>query len=241
LDYLAMRFMAEGWSTKKLIKALMLTATYRMSSVPLSPETETKDPANLLLHRMPIQRLEGEVIRDSLLALGGNLDATMYGPSVPAYIPPFQRNRRSPKHSGPMDGNRRRTVYLEVRRNHLLSIATAFDMPLPDTTIGKRTVSNLPAQALIMMNDPFVVDQARVWSERLLDGEPATFEALTESLYQHALARSPRSEERETLLAFVTAQAKLYNVPVEGAWQDSRVLADLCHTVFMLKEFIYVG
>jgi hypothetical protein len=241
LDYLAVRFVEDGWSTKRLIKALMLTETYRMSSVPIAPDTEAKDPANILLHRMPVQRLEGEIIRDSLLALGGNLDTTMYGPPVPAYIPPFERNRRSPGHSGPIDGNRRRTVYLEVRRNHLLSMATAFDMPVPDTTIGGRTVSNLPAQALIMMNDPFVVDQARIWSERLLDEAPETFVALTESLYESALARAPRPDERDTLAAFVAAQAALYSVPSEDAWRDSRILADLCHTVFMLKEFIYVG
>ncbi len=241
LDYLATRFMENGWSTKDLIKVLMLTETYRMSSVPVSPESETQDPANVLLHRMPVLRLEGEAIRDSLLALGGNLNTTMYGPSVPAYIPPFGRNRRSPSVSGPMDGDRRRTVYLEVRRNHLLPIAMAFDMPVPDTTIGNRTVSNLPAQALIMMNDAFVVEQARVLSERLLGNAPENFDAVIDRLFEIALARFPRDEERNTLSQFVAAQAHLYDVPEADAWQDSRILADLCHTVFMLKEFIYIG
>lgn len=240
LDHLANWFMENGWSTKRLIKYLMETETYRMSSVPSSPETESADPADFYLHRMRVQRLEGEIIRDSLLALAGNLDATMYGPSVPAYVPPFEANRRSPA-SGPMDGNRRRTIYLEVRRNHLLPMAAAFDMPVPDTTIGGRTVSNLPAQALILMNDPFVVRQAEVWSERLLAVKPADFTSLADQLFEAALARAPRADEQAALSDFMHSQAVLYGIAPENAWQDARVLADLCHTVFMLKEFIYIG
>jgi hypothetical protein len=240
LDFLATRFMENGWSTKWLIKYLMETETYRMSSVPFSPETETLDPADFYLHRMRVQRLEGEAIRDTLLALGGNMDATMYGPSVQAYVPPFEQNRRSPA-SGPMDGNRRRTVYLEVRRNHLLPMITAFDAPVPDTTIGARTVSNLPAQALIMMNDPFVVSQAEVWSQRALASQPSSFETLAEQLYQAALARSPRDDERGALTEFVQSQAALYGIAEGDAWKDQRVSTDLCHTIFMLKEFIYIG
>ena len=240
LDFLATRFMENGWSTKWLIKYLMSTETWRMSSVPCSPESEKLDPANLYLHRMTVKRLEGEVIRDSLLALGGNLDATMYGPSVQAYVAPFEQNRRSPA-SGPMDGNRRRTVYLEVRRNHLLPMVMAFDAPVPDTTIGARTVSNLPAQALIMMNDPFVLAQARVWCERMLASEPPDLDTLVERLYQEALTRAPRDDERGALGAFVQSQAALYGISEGEVWKDRRVLTDLCHTIFMLKEFIYIG
>lgn len=240
LDFLATRFMENGWSTKWLIKYLMETETFRMSSVPTSPDAERLDPANLYLHRMGVRRLEGEAIRDTLLALGGNLDATMYGPSVQAYIPPFELDRRSPA-SGPMDGNHRRTIYLEVRRNHLLPMVTAFDMPVPDTTIGARTVSNLPAQALIMMNDPFVVAQAEVWCDRALARQPVNFNALADGLYQSALTRLPRDDERQALASFVQSQAALYGITEGDAWKDRRVLTDLCHTIFMLKEFIYIG
>ncbi|MBX3177520.1 MAG: PSD1 domain-containing protein [Candidatus Hydrogenedentes bacterium] len=240
LDYLATRFMEEGWSTKWLIRFLMETETYRMSGVPIDAAAEASDPANVYLHRMRVQRLEGEAIRDALLAVAGNLDATMYGPSIQAYVPPFEANRRSPA-SGPMDGNRRRTIYLEVRRNHLLPIAAVFDMPVPDTTIGARTVSNLPAQALILMNDPFVTSQAQVWSERLILEHHPDPASIMEALFQTALARSPRDDERGALAAFVESQAALYGVAAEEAWRDTRVLADLCHTVFMLKEFIYIG
>jgi cytochrome c553 len=240
LDFLAARFIENGWSTKWLIKYLMETETWRMSSVLHFPESEKLDPANFLLHRMPVRRLEGEAIRDALLALGGNLDPRMYGPSVPAYVAPFEANRRSPQ-SGPMDGDRRRTIYLEVRRNHLLPMVTAFDAPVPDTTIGARTVSNLPAQALILMNDPFVVAQAEVWCDRLLAANPASLDEVTTRIYQAALSRAPREDERGALTAFVQSQAALYGITESEAWKDRRVLTDLCHTVFMLKEFIYIG
>jgi hypothetical protein len=86
-----------------------------------------------------------------------------------------------------------------------------------------------------------VVSQAEVWSQRALAGQPSSFEALAEQLYQAALSRSPREDERGALAAFVQSQAALYGIAEGEAWKDQRVLTDLCHTIFMLKEFIYIG
>lgn len=239
LDFLATRFMENGWSTKWLIKYLMETETFRMSSVPTSPDAEAGSRESLPPPEWGVRRLEGEAIRDTLLALGGNLDATMYGHRF-RRTSPFELDRRSPA-SGPMDGNHRRTIYLEVRRNHLLPMVTAFDMPVPDTTIGARTVSNLPAQALIMMNDPFVVAQAEVWCDRALARQPVNFSMHSADGLQSALTRLPRDDERQALASFVQSQAALYGITEGDAWKDRRVLTDLCHTIFMLKEFIYIG
>ncbi|HZZ80263.1 MAG TPA: PSD1 and planctomycete cytochrome C domain-containing protein, partial [Gemmataceae bacterium] len=101
LDHLAARFVKDGWSTKKLIRTLVLTRAYQMSSAP-NPKAAEVDPSNHLLHRMRLRRLEGEAIRDSILTVSGRLNAKMYGPSVPVYLTQFQEGRGRPA-SGPLD------------------------------------------------------------------------------------------------------------------------------------------
>ena len=169
LDYLATRFVAGGWSIKGLHRLMMLSSTYRMQSRPdPGSEAERIDPANVLLHRMNVRRLEAEAIRDAMLAVSGRLDRTLFGPSVLPHLTPFMDGRGRPGKSGPLDGDGRRSLYLNVRRNFLTPMFLAFDFPVPFSTMGRRNVSNVPAQALTLMNDPFVVQQARLWADRVL-------------------------------------------------------------------------
>jgi hypothetical protein len=234
LDHLADRFVKEGWSVKKLIRALVLTRAYRMSSQPQG-KAEQADPQNRLLHRMRVRRLEGEVIRDAMLALAGRLDPTMYGRSVPVYLTPFQDGRGRPA-SGPLDGNGRRSVYLAVRRNFLSSFLLAFDTPIPFSTVGRRTVSNVPAQALILMNDPFVHQQAALWGKRILAGSGTAQERIG-SMYVSAFGRPPSAAELRSCLDFLERQAQL-----PGGKRDSQaVWADLAHVLFNVKEFIFLN
>ena len=212
-----------------------------MDSAHVDAVAEEQDPANVLLHRMPLRRLEGEAVRDAILATAGTLDPQMYGPSVPSYLSPFAGASRRPPISGPMDGDRRRTIYQEVRRNFLSQMLLAFDLPLPDTTIGQRTVSNLPAQALILMNDPFVAEQAKAWGERILAAGVAPAETRIAELYEGALGRPPSDEETAGMLAFFETQRAVYGLSEAGAAEDLQLWADLCHVMFMLKEFIFIG
>src|SRR5262249_14703341 len=147
LDFLAGKFVQDGWSIKKLHRFLLLSHTYQMSSRADKP-AEARDPENKLLHRMPIRRLEAEIVRDAILAVSGRLDRRMYGPSVPPHLTPHMAGRGRPASSGPLDGDGRRSIYLQVRRNFLTPMFLAFDYPIPFTTMGKRSVSNVPAQAL---------------------------------------------------------------------------------------------
>ena len=124
-----------------------------MSSKPVNAASEAKDPANILLHRMPVRRLQGEAIRDAILAVSGRLDKKMYGAPVAVHLTTFMEGRGRPGRSGPLDGAGRRTIYQEVRRNFLSPMMLAFDMPQPLSTFGRRTTSNVPAQSLIMMNE----------------------------------------------------------------------------------------
>ena len=116
---------------------------------------------------MNVRRLEAEAIRDALLAVSGRLDPAMFGPSVPPYLSAVHGRPRPPEHSGPLDGDGRRSIYLNVRRNFLNPMLLAFDAPVPFSTMGRRNVSNVPAQALTLLNDPLVTHLARLWAEQI--------------------------------------------------------------------------
>ena len=164
LDWLADDFVKGGWSIKRLIRSLVLTNAYRMASNG-DTRAEAADPQNRLWHRANIRRLEGEAIRDSILAVSGSLDRKMFGPPVPIHLTPFMEGRGRPGHSGPLDGAGRRSIYLEVRRNFPDPFLTTFDLPGPGNTVGRRSMSNVPAQALVLLNDPFVHEQAERWAK----------------------------------------------------------------------------
>ncbi len=93
---------------------------------------------------MNVRRLEAEAIRDAMLAVSGRLDPRMGGPSVPPHLTPFMEGRGRPARSGPLDGDGRRSLYINVRRNFLSPMLLAFDFPTPSTTMGRRNVSNVP-------------------------------------------------------------------------------------------------
>ena len=245
LDYLSESFVADGWSLKRLIRRIVLTNAWQQSSEPPSPELAKKahevDPQNLWLHRAPIHRLESEAIRDSMLLIAGRLDRKSFGPSVPVHLTPFMQGRGRPGNSGPLDGDGRRSIYTSINRNFLSPMMLAFDTPIPFTTIGRRNVSNVPAQALILMNDPFVLDMSRRWAERVLKEQPGlTPEHRIERLYLDAFTRSPTAAERSEALAFLQEQAKSYNLPADEWSKHAQVWTDLCHVLFNVKEFVFV-
>ena len=236
LDYLATRFMRDqGWSLKKLIREIVLSRAYQMSSQPADAVAEQSDPDNLLLHRANLRRLEGEAIRDAILAVSGRLDPKLGGPSVPVHLTEFMEGRGRPQ-SGPLDGDGRRSIYIKVRRNFLPPMMLAFDTPIPFNCMGRRNISNVPAQALILMNDPFVVEQANVWARALPSG--ATTAQRVERMYLAAFGRPPAESELADAGTFLREQRQLYasNDPA-----DERVWADFAHVLLNVKEFIYLN
>ena len=233
LDYLADRFVKEGWSVKRMIRELVLTSAYQMSSQSVEAADQS-DPQNLLLHRMRVRRLEGEAIRDAMLAVSGRLDSKMYGPAVPVHLTPFLEGRGRPT-SGPLDGDGLRSVYLAVRRNFLSPLLLTFDTPIPFSTVGRRTVSNVPAQALILMNDPFVHQQAETWARRVLAQRESVEERITQ-MFASAFGRKPTRSELSACSKFVEEQARLHDTGSNEVppWKD------LAHALFNVKEFIYL-
>jgi hypothetical protein len=238
LDYLATQLVREGWSLKQLIRTIMLSRTYQMSSQTQAQATAL-DPTNQWFHHRPLRRLEAEAIRDAILTVSGRLDRQLYGPSVPVHLTPFMQGRGRPKVQGPLDGDGRRSIYLTVRRNFLSPMMLAFDTPQPARPMGRRNQSNVPAQALILMNDPFVAQQSLNFAKRLLQHEPDVNRRI-DQLYLRTLARPPQAPERAAVHQFLTRESTPIildsdkNITEEGIWTD------LCQVMFNLKEFIYI-
>jgi hypothetical protein len=189
LDYLAARFMREGWSVKKLHRLIMLSNTYQESSAN-NPRYAQVDPQNRLLWRANIQRLEFEEIRDSILAIGGQLDLTVGGRPVQL-------------EAGVGGFSHRRTLYGKVDRRNLPEVYSQFDFANPDITTGKRYDTTVPQQALFMMNNPLVVELGRRLVNRPefqdLEGEEARIKFLYERIFQ----REPNGVEIKLGMDFI--------------------------------------
>lgn len=232
LDYLATEFVEQDWSIKAMHRWILLSATYQMSSRP-DPRALAADPMNRLWHHMPVRRLEAESIRDSMLAVSGRLDRKMFGASVPPHLTAFMDGRGRPSRSGSLDGDGRRSIYLGVRRNFLNPMFLAFDFPQPFSTMGNRSVSHVPAQALSLMNNPFVVQQAELWAKRTLQGPGLKSEERIERMYLSAFGRRPLPDELQAAIDFIQEQTK-------AGGKQERAWADLAHSLMNVTEFIFV-
>jgi len=231
LDWLAADFMRD-WDIKRLVRQIALSATFAQSGTS-SEQSESLDPTNALLHRAFIRRLDAESVRDAMLALAGRLDRTMGGPGVPTHLTEFMTGRGRPGQSGPLDGNGRRSVYLEVRRNFADSFLATFDLPVPTTTVGRRHESNVPAQALAMMNAPLVHELAARWGAcagASCDGSPASIVRIAASMLQDAWGREPATEQVDRCVAFVQAEGG----PSPAAWSA------LAHAILNTKQFLFI-
>ncbi|MCA9062563.1 MAG: PSD1 domain-containing protein [Planctomycetaceae bacterium] len=239
LDHLALRFLADGRSLKKAIRYIVLSSTYQMSSH-VDPTALEKDPGNLLWHHIPPRRLEGEVIRDALLAVSGRLDEQVGGEPIPIHLTAFMDGRGRPGKSGPLNGDNRRSIYVAVRRNFLSPFMLAFDTPVPFSTMGRRNVSNVPAQALILLNDPLVVELTKAWGERARNlvplGEGESPDERIRWMYQAGLGRLPSEAELEVSRQFLQATSKQNNVPMD----HPELWSDLAHALVNTKEFVFL-
>jgi hypothetical protein len=239
LESLAAGFVEQGWSVKWLHRQIVLSEAYGRSSQ-ASDAARAKDPGNRLLSHMPVRRLEAESIRDAMLAVSGRLDTKIGGPSVTPHISSYQDGRGKPRASGPLDGEGRRSLYIEVRRNFLTPLLLAFDYPLPVQTIGRRSVSTVASQALMLMNNDFVAAQAGHWAKRLVAAERTPAERV-DRMFLEAFARRPAPTERADVLRFVNEQRSRYSVSVPPEGRDeSRLWADVAHVLFNSKEFIFL-
>ena len=212
LDYLATELIRGGWKLKPIHKLIVTSAAYKQSSA--RDEAKAKaDPENKLVWRQPVRRLEAEVIRDSILAVGGRLDTTMYGPGT--------LSEESP----------RRSIYFTVKRSKLIPSLVVFDGPDGTTGVGDRPNTTVAPQALYLMNNPHVRAAAYGLAKRAsADGKASDADVVARA-YRIALCREPSKDELADGLAFLK--------PHTGPARET-ALADLCQVLFCLNEFLYV-
>ncbi len=227
LDHLAGTFVANEWSVKKLIRTIVLSRAYGLSSQ-FDEENFEADPDNVLVWRVPKRRLEAEALRDAMMALSGRLDlAPPKGGSV-ARLGEGNVGFRFQAGGPASTSDVHRTVYLPIVRDLVPEVLMVFDFPDPSLIIGERATTTIPAQSLYLMNNPFVIRQAEALADRLLAGDEEGAGKLTRA-YQLCYARPPSAKELEK------AQTFLRNY---GRTQTRRATwTALCQALFASAEF----
>lgn len=230
LDWLTVTFMENGWHLKPIQRMILLSNTYQQDSV-IRGSAIAADPQNRLLWRMPVKRLEGEAVRDSILSVSGALNREMGGPPV---YPPVDPSLRADTFQGPnwKDGEDgpstwRRSVYVKVKRSLLLPELEVFDCPEITYTVAARNISTTPLQALTLQNAPFILRQSELFAARVAKEAGTDPGQRIDRAYSLALCRLPTGREKALSLDYLRKR---------GAGG----LRDFCQALFNLNEFVYV-
>ncbi len=200
LDHLARQFVADGWSTKKLVRAIVLSRTYQLAASP-SPDAARLDPDNRLFSHANRRRLEAEEIRDAILAASGQLDLAIGGPNIAGPAAAAVAGEY-----GYVFTDTRRSLYTPAFRNRRLELFEVFDFGDINASIGQRSTTTVAPQALFLMNHPFVIEQAKLAAQRthVAGTGTAADTARIEHAYRAALGRAPSAKERVLALQFVS-------------------------------------
>jgi hypothetical protein len=231
LDHLALAFADDGWSVKKLVRTIVLSRAYRLSSH-FDDRNFEADPDNVLVWRMPRRRLEAEALRDTMLTVGGRLDLNppkgspleQFGEGPAG----FRLRFRGPAGGGDTALETHRTVYMPIVRDQLPEVLTLFDFPDPSLILGERATTTVPAQSLYLMNNPFVIRQAEALADKLLAGGGDDAARLTRA-YQLCFSRPPSDRELKGAREFLADYGK--KKAGRPAW------AALCQALLASAEF----
>ena len=226
LNYLALRFVECDWSIKHMVRAIVRSRVYTLSSQ-ATYELVEADAENHLLGRAHRRRLDEEVIRDAMLRASGQLDPRLGGAAV---------KPGTTSEIGYDFTSRRRSAYVPVFRNAILDLFEVFDAADPNIVMGKRTPSTRPTQALFLMNSPFVIEQARRVADRILDAHKASTEQRLRLATELILSRPPTSAEEQTTRQFVMAMRGSSEPP-----QSERdVWTSVCQSLLACLDFRYL-
>lgn len=227
LDHLAIRFMDSGWSVKALIREIVLSKTYRQASTHRA-DVFDQDPDNRLLWRANKRRLDAEVIRDSMLAVAGVLDPSRRPGSLVAELDGqsvslIGFNTKLPPD---LDGSKRRSIYLPVLRDNLPDVLEQFDVANPNLVIGDRDVTNVPLQALYLMNGPFVQEQAAALAQRMMKEKPTQSERIRRA-FSLCFNRAPDTKEQQLAESFFHT----------AAGDETKLMVAFCQSLLSSAEF----
>ena len=243
LEWLAAEFVAQGRRTKPLVRQLVLSSAYRQVSTTgdFNRTGREADPANDLLWRMRLRRLESEIIRDCILTAAGKLDRTMGGPSLMLKMLPDGRFVVQEEGLPTPTAKFRRSVYVLARRNYHLSMFEVFDQPRLTESCVRREPSAVVLQSLSMLNDEFVQEQAAFVGEQIgRAADDGHAEKIAKAAFQLVLCRPPRARETAWVVEFISAQRDDYEkrgaAPAEARKQ---AVADLAHMLLNTSEFLY--
>jgi hypothetical protein len=231
LDWLAGELIRSGWRLKHIHKLIVSSATYAQADE-YDDRRARLDPENRLLWTRRPLRLEAEVLRDAILAVSGSLNQNLFGPPVRPFIP---KSAMATRTLDPWPDVKdepaswRRSVYLFSKRSIRVPMLEAFDAPDPATTCGRRLTTTLSTQALVLLNDAFVRNQARLFAERIIEKATPDDEREIRAAYRLSLGREPSAAELKSGRNFL-----------QSGNNSKEALIDLCHVLFTLNEFTYV-
>ena len=231
LDWLAVEFVSRGWSLKAMHRLMVTSAAYRQASVD-SADGRAADPQNLMLWRARRRRLEGESLRDAMLAVSNRLDNRMGGPSIHPPLPIELPGAKNWPKDSDLGAGDRRSVYVYVKRNLRFPLFDLFDVPDRNETCARRHVSTNAPQTLALLNSQLTRDLARSLARRVIQESGGDASAAVERAIWLALGRASDAQERATLTEFVKRASV--------AADSETALEDVCHAIFNLNEFLYV-
>lgn len=223
LDYLASRLVATGWSTKSLIREIVLSSTYQLSS-DANENYAVMDPENRLLSSMNRRRIDAESLLDALLVKSGSLEYRLGGSLIPADI---QTDYDF------LHDSRRRAVYWPVFRNSLPDLFVVFDFANPSMVVGRRDVSSTAPQSLFLMNSDWVIQRSEQMANRWLAREDLDPESLTEAVIYSILGRKSKSREHRIILDYVKAAG-------DDKMEQTRRWTQVIQTLFSSVDFRYI-
>lgn len=232
LDHLAIQFMRDGWSVKQLVKSIVLSRTYQLSSDP-NPENSEIDAENEFFWKANHRRLDAESIRDAILAIAGELRFDPPPGSVIAKLGESQIDRNVKQLALVKAERPFRSVYLPVVRNNVSDMMTTFDFAEPSMIVGQRSVTTVPSQALFLLNSRFMLRQTKALAERILADSSLTSRERVGRVYTRILNRPPAPNELERALAFVRSC-------LADAQEETDAWAGLAQAVFGSAEFRYL-
>jgi hypothetical protein len=236
LDWLARRFIADGWSMKSLHRRILLSNTWQQSAS-TSPETMRLDLENRLFSRASVRRLEAEAVRDSLLAVSGQLDGTMAGSLLTLKNRAYFFDHTSidkTTYDSP-----RRSLYLPVVRNNVFDVLQLLDFPDPAVSSSNRATTVVASQALLMLNSNLVMQAASEFADHLL-AESTDDDQRLSRMYVIAFGREPTTAEQQADRAFLARATKTQSTDSDANTRRKQAWSTLCHVVLAANEFIHV-